>query len=334
MHTFVEDFEKSQFLDGVYSIQNAQLGQTRTGKPFLKALIGDKTGQVPGRMWNMSEQIFATLPTNGFVWLAGQTQPYQGEIQLIIQEIRPVEVSEEELRNLLPATSRDVEAMFDELTALLDTVQHPAMRALVQAYLDDVSLMEQFRTAPAAVMLHHAYLGGLLEHTLQLCKLADVTLPLYPHLNRDIVLVGLFLHDMSKCHELEYGSAFSYSEEGLLLGHLVMGAQLIADKAAEAEAVSGESLPGGTLMVLQHIIISHHGVPEFGAAKLPSTPEAVFISQLDNLDAKTQMTLDAARRDRPISSTDDANGNFTEKVWALQTRVYRPDPLDSDGDSA
>lgn len=324
-HCFICDFTPAQFIEGVYCIQNAQLGVTRNGKPFLKAIIRDRSGEAPARMWNMTEQLFATLPTDGFVWISAQTQPYQGEMQLIIQNIRIAEVSEDDLVRLLPTTDKDINEMFAELSAILDTVEHPAMKAIVQTYFNDVELMDSFRVAPAAVSLHHAFLGGLLEHTLQLLKLANLMLPLYPQLNRDLVLVGLFLHDMCKCRELSYERGFAYSDEGQLLGHLVMGAIMLQRKAEDAAAVSGDRLPPAALMALQHIIVSHHGRLDFGAAKVPATPEAIFVSRLDELDAKVTMGIDASRpaRERKL----DLGGNFSEKVWALETRVYRPDPL-------
>lgn len=324
-HTFIADFENSQYLDGVYCIYNAQLGQTKAGKPYLKALIRDKSGQIAARMWNITEQQFKCLPTNGFVWLEGQTQPYQGERQLIVMDIRPVEVAAEDLPNLLPATTKDVEKMTDDLLALLESLKHPAIRALINEYLTDEKLMDSFRASPAAVSMHHAYLGGLLEHTLQLCTLADRMLPLYPKLNRDLVIAGLFLHDLAKCMELSYEYGFTYTTEGQLVGHIVLGSLMLQRKADAVKARGGPELPPAALLVLHHIILSHHGIPEYGAAKVPSTPEAIFVSRLDELDAKTQMGIDNARPE--VGVVTEGESDFTDKVWALDTRLYRPDPL-------
>lgn len=318
--------EPPQNLTGLFAIINKQLGTTRESrKYFLKCLIGDKTGQVPARMWTIDESTYASLPTDGFVRLEGQTQAYQGEIQLIISRIEAAEPTPEQMRDLLPASSRPAPEMFAELTAILGTLRHPAMQALAKAYLDDAFLMDQFRMAPAAKSMHHAYLGGLLEHTLTLLKLADAICPLYPKINRDIVMVGLFLHDLGKTRELVYDRAFGYSDRGELIGHIVEGAIMLHDKAQQVMARTGRRLPPGALMVLQHIILSHHGVPEYGAAKVPSTPEAILVSMLDNVDAKTTIALCAARPDR--TAAFDLGGNFTERQWALDTKLYRPDPL-------
>lgn len=314
-----------QNLCGMFAIINKQLGTTRdTRKYFLKCLIGDRSGQLPARMWTIDEATYTSLPTDGFVRLEGQTQAYQGETQVIINRIEAAEPTPVEMRDLLPTSARDPDEMFAELCAVLETLRHPAMKALAQTYLEDAFLMDHFRRAPAAKSMHHAFLGGLLEHTLTLLRLADAICPLYPKINRDLVVMGLFLHDLGKTRELVFDRAFCYSDRGELIGHIVEGAIMLHDKAQQLLA-RGVRLPHGALMVLQHIIISHHGVPEFGAAKIPATPEAILVSQIDNLDAKTAMALAAARPDRAHSF--DQGGNFTEKQWGLDTKLYRPDPL-------
>lgn len=322
---FIREMLPSQRIGGVFSIANAQLGRTRNDKPYLRCLIGDKTGELPARMWTIEEHIFNALPTEGFVYIEGETQPYQGELQLIIHVIEPAEPTADQMRDLLPCSVRPAEEMFAELVALLDTLEHPSMKALAQAYLDDATLMDAFKRAPAAKSMHHAYLGGLLEHTLNLVLLATVVCPLYPKINRDLVMMGLFLHDLGKTRELVYDRAFSYSDRGELIGHIVEGAIMLHDKAQGLMREKGVRVPSPALMVLQHIIISHHGELEFGAAKLPATPEAILVAQLDNMDAKAAASLAAARPDR--ARDFDAKGNFTEKVWALETKLYRPDPL-------
>ncbi len=321
----ITDLRPSERFEGPFSIANAQLGRTQKGNPYLRCLLGDKTGQAAGRMWSIDEATFRRIPTDGFVWVEGEAQTYQGSLQLIIHAIDPVDPTPEQLRELLPSSSGDPDKMFAELQSILDTLEHPAAKALAKAYLDDEHLMDAFRRAPAAKSMHHAYLGGLLEHTLNLVRLGSAVCPLYPKINRDIVVLGLFLHDLGKTRELVYDKTFSYSERGELIGHIVEGALMLHDKAQQLMASDGIRLPKGMLTVLQHIILSHHGIPEYGAAKLPSTPEAILVSMLDNVDAKTTIALDAARPDELPSF--DLGGNFTEKLWALDTKLYRPDPL-------
>ena len=325
---YIKELKPNQLVEGVFSVQNCQLGVTRNGKHFIKCLLGDRTGRAPGRMWNANEEQFAKLPTNGFVYVEGQTQPYQGEMQIIISAIEGITPEPARLADLLPCSAFDIDEMFTALCAFFDTLKSPSMKALAQAYLDDEPLMEKVRQAPAAMTLHHAYLGGLLEHTLNLMRVADAAMPLYPQLNRDIVLMGLFIHDLGKCDELTWLSGFDYSDIGRLVGHVAIGLTWLNEKAEHCDSV-GQPIPIDALNVLRHIILSHHGQKEFGAIVLPSTPEALMVSLLDNMDAKLQMAVHAARSgDAPAAGEEDAlGGNFTEKVWALDTRLYRPDPL-------
>lgn len=323
----VEAIRPHTYVDGVYSLVNPQCGTAKNGKHFLKGLIRDATGEVPIRQWTFEEAQLAEIARTGFVWIGGQAQEYNGQVQVIVDSISAVEVEVEDLARLLPSTRHDIAQMEAELRRILGSLAHPAMRALAEAYLSNELLMSRVRQAPAAVSVHHAWIGGLLEHTLQLMRIAEVTLPLYPDLNRDIVLMGLFLHDLGKTTELEWERGFSYTMEGNLIGHTVKGAILLSAMAAKVGRESGHRLPQEALMVLQHIIVSHHGSLEFGATKVPSTPEAIFVAMLDNLDAKTMVALHAAQRHRRI----DPGQEFTERVWSLDTRIYRPDPLNWDG---
>ena len=322
---YITDFTPNQLVAGIFAVQNCQLGVTKTGKPYIKCLLADRTGRAPGRMWNASDELFASLPTDGFVHVEGQTQPYQGEMQIIIQAISRAEPTQQDLEHLLPRTKYDIETMFTEVKEILGSLHSAHLRRLAEAYLADAAIMSRFRQAPAAQNLHHAFLGGLLEHTLSLMRLAEAVVPLYPKVSRDIVLMGLFLHDLGKCAELSWATGFSYSDEGQLVGHIARGVVWLNDKARQL-AAAGAPLPPQCLCVLEHIILSHHGVPEFGALKLPATPEAILIHMLDNIDAKMQMSLDATRPDKPAAA--DLGGNFTEKVWALgNVRMFRADPL-------
>jgi 3'-5' exoribonuclease len=321
--TYIRDLQPSQWVEGVFAIYNCQLGRTKTEKPYIKCLLADKSGRTPGRMWNATEELFSILPTDGFVRIEGQTQPYQGEMQIIIQQMNVATPTAAEIMELLPCSPYEIEPMFAEVRQIMATLKHTGIRSLAATYLDDAELMSRFKQAPAAMALHHAYLGGLLEHTLQLLRLADKVLPLYPKVNRDIVLMGLFLHDLGKCDELVWETGFGYSDDGQLIGHVARGA-IWLQRRAEDCALLGEGISEPILRVLLHIILSHHGQPEFGALKIPATPEAIMVSMLDNLDAKMHMALSAARGESVKS--DKVGGNFTEKIWALDTRIYRPDP--------
>ena len=322
--TKVSEMTGQGFVHGVYSLVNPQIGTTRNGEPFLKCLLRDATGEAIGRRWRFDPATMADITSTGFVGIEGEQEMYQDKLQIKITDIWFHEPTTDELTELLPSTRKNIDEMFAEVSALIQSLEHPAAKALGAAYLDDAKLMEDFRIAPAAMQIHHAWIGGLLEHTLQLMKLADVMLPNYPRLNRDIILFSLFIHDLGKVEELRWDRGFEYTREGNLIGHIALGAMWLEDKAKVSEENLGEPLPDGFLTVMQHIVLSHHGQLEHGAAKLPSTPEAIFVSQLDNLDAHTPTALDSAR---PWVKTAVGDEAFTERLWSLNTKLYRKDPL-------
>jgi len=324
-HVDVAEMPTNAYVSGIYNLVNPQIGVTRNGEHYLKCLLRDASGEVPARRWRFRESDMAGINATGFVWISGRTERYNNSTQVVLEEIRSTAVEDADLRRLLPSSSRDLDGMFERVATLLRSMTHPAMLRLAETYLANEPLMSLFRRAPAATMLHHAWIGGLLEHTLQLMEIAERTLPLYPRLNRDIVLMGLFLHDLGKTLELSWDRGFNYTTDGNLVGHVVRGAIILESMAARASRDGGPPLPHDALRVLQHIILSHHGQLEHGAARVPSTPEAIFVAMLDNLDARTQMSLDSARPEAGKGPDDDAQ--FTDRIWALDTRLFRPDPL-------
>ncbi len=322
-HQKLRELRPNAAFDGVYAIVNPQVGTTKAGKAFLKGLLKDASGEVPIRQWSFDEGRIGEVAATGFVWVTGRTEDYQGSIQVLVETIQSVDVEASDLKNLLPVSSRDMDGMFARVKAILGTLEHPGMRALADGYIGDATLMAEFCTAPAAMNVHHAFIGGLLEHTLNLLEGAERLLPLYPQLNRDLVLMGLFLHDMGKTQEMTWSRGFDYTEDGNLIGHIVRGAINLQVKAALASKTSGQRLSPSAVRALQHIILSHHEKLEYGAARHPSTPEAMFVAMMDNLDAKMGVVLAAVERDR----WQPGAPLFTDKVWALGTKLYRPDPL-------
>ncbi|MCA9278228.1 MAG: HD domain-containing protein [Phycisphaeraceae bacterium] len=307
----------------VLMMRNAAIGRTRTDKPYFRAIVADRTGEMQARMWDVDEATVGKLLHENVVWIEGKVDSYNNARQLIVTAIDAVEATPEQLGDLLPRSQFDASAMFAELLEHLRTLEHPAMRALAKAYIEDKGLMEKLIKSPAAKSMHHAVVSGLLEHTLNLLRLADAVCPLYPGINRDIVMMGLFIHDLGKTSELSMTGGFDYTDRGNLVGHIGDGLLMLRDKVRTAEAGFGGPLPENAVLALEHIIASHHGVPEYGAMKLPSTPEAVLVSNLDNLDAKTWMALSVSRTDQAVESP----GEWSEKHFGLGTRVYKPDPL-------
>lgn len=316
------DFEAGESLaEQVFRIKQKELRTTKNGNYYIHAVLADATGEILGRMWNASKEIYQTLPEGGFHFFRGRVETYQGHPQFIIDACRECEEGAFDPSDLLPGTQRDAAAMWEELKAILREVKHPDLLALVARFVNDDEFVRGFQKAPAAVVFHHAWIGGLLEHTLNLLRLARSVCPLYPQVSQDLVLTGLLLHDAGKVRELAYETNFEYTNEGQLVGHITQAVLWMQEKVGEVEQESGRPFPRDVLTALQHIILAHHGKYEFGSPRLPATAEAVMIHYLDNLDAKLNMVFEAIERD------PDPDSEWTSYVRALETRVFKPDVM-------
>jgi 3'-5' exoribonuclease len=307
--------------DQVFLIAQKDLRQTTTGGLYIHAVLVDRTGQLLARMWQASQEIFDTIPDGGFLRFKGRTESYKGNLQFIIEAMSPVEMSEVNLASFLPICHRDIDDMWSQLMGQLSRIREPAVKALVDAFLADEVLMVKFRKSPAAVQLHHAYIGGLLEHTLSLVEMAALVIPRYPKVSLDLVLAGLFLHDLGKAVELGCDTKFEYTDQGQLLGHIVICTMLIEEKARVAGDAMGQPFPDQVKWAIQHIVTAHHGRYEFGSPKLPATPEAIAVHHLDNLDAKLHQFIGA------IESDKDAESHWTQYNRTLETKVFKVDPM-------
>jgi 3'-5' exoribonuclease len=317
---YLRDAQPGDVVDDVFVISGKQFAASSNGKYYIKAFISDKTAQLTSRKWDARRETFTNLPESGFVRIAGRVENYQNNLQLIIENFFVAKDGTFDVGELLPHTIHDIPQMLQKVKNLLGSIRSKALKSLIDAYLADEKLMADFAKAPAAQTFHHAYIGGLLEHTLSAMEVADAAVKFYPKLSRDLVLAGIFLHDIAKTWELNYDCAFGYSDGGYLVGHIVKSAMWVEHKAIEAEEKTGEKIPQPLIDVVQHIILSHHGELEFGAAKTPATPEAIFVHYIENLDAKMMMSLSATRSDDVAGE-----GNWTEYMKAFNGRLYRPD---------
>lgn len=323
--TFLQQCEPGDTIDDVYVVSNKQLSATNAGKPFIKAFVSDRSAQLTARMWNADRKIFNYLPDNGFVKVRGRVENYQGNLQVIIESVGPAVEGTYDVSDLLPHTDKDIPTMMRKLAEIVGSVQNRHLSAVLTAYLDDEQLMKDFARSPAAMSFHHAYIGGLLEHTLNALEVGDAVVRFYPGLNRDLVLAGIFLHDIAKTWELAYETAFAYTDGGQLVGHIVKSAMWVEDKARVAEQTLGERIPRALIDVLQHIILAHHGEYEFGSPRTPATPEAIAVHMIENLDAKLMMALTATRGEGAATE-----GNWTEYVKAFGGKLFRPDVAPAD----
>jgi 3'-5' exoribonuclease len=324
---FVTDLAAGMTIDQVFTVQQKDLRRTKKGDLYISADLADRTGSITARMWQANEAVYNHIPSDGLLHVKGRVEDYRGTHQLIIDACRPVPPDQVDISDFLPTTPHDVEEMFGELLEILRSIKDTHVKMLIKRFLDDKDIVAGFKKAPAAVQMHHAYMGGLCEHTLGVARSARALLPLYPRLNEDLVLAGVFLHDVAKLAELHCGVGIHYTDRGQLVGHIVMACMWIEEKAKEVEEELGEAFPQRILDVLEHIVLSHHGVYEFGSPKLPAVPEAFFIHFLDNLDAKMWMTSQA------IDGDTDHDSSWTGYMHNLETRLYKRsgDITESDG---
>ena len=313
---FVSDlasFEEGKQFDSFFLVLAMQLRTTQSNKPYLHLILCDKTGQVETRAWEPEDPRVAKDITRGdIIKVRGCVQRFNDRLQVKVEQLRKAHPQEADKADMMPATPYDVEALWNQLLGIVKSFTDPHLKLLVSTILADPQISASFREAPAAKQLHHAWLGGLLEHVISLLTLADRVAPHYPILHRDLLLTGVILHDIGKVRELAWDIGFEYTVEGILLGHIQIGAAL-----AERTMDSLPAFPPRLKMLVLHMILSHHGKLEFGSPKLPMIPESLMLSFLDDMDAKMmamQMEFDKCDREgRPA-------GEFTGRVWALDSR--------------
>jgi 3'-5' exoribonuclease len=254
------------------------------GGQYLALTLSDRTGSFEARMWDDFGKALSTCTQGCYVKAMGRIDKYQGRFQITLQQMRTATESEVDVADFQPATKYDIDALWSELNGYVDGFTNGDLQRLVRSFIDDPELGPAFRSAPAAKMLHHAWIGGLLEHVVFLLRLCQRVAPQYAdEVDPDLLMTAAILHDIGKVRELAWKSSFSYTTEGQLLGHITIAIGMLRDRIA---ALPG--FPDRLRILVEHLILSHHGRFEFGSPKLPMTPEALVFSALDDLEAKMQ----------------------------------------------
>ncbi|MFL6450771.1 MAG: 3'-5' exoribonuclease YhaM family protein [Bryobacteraceae bacterium] len=295
-----------------FIVINKEIRQKKTGEPYLSLQLADRTGEIEAKMWDNVEEVMHSFDRDDFVKAKGLMQVYQKRAQFTIHRLRRLDDSEVDFGDYFPCSERNLDEMFKELQDLIAGMGNPHLRTLLEAVLGDKSIAERFKIAPAAKSIHHACRGGLLEHVLSLCTLARLTAGHYKNVDLDLVLTGAVLHDIGKIEELSYHRSFGYSSEGQLLGHIVIGLKILADKIREVP-----DFPPRLRTLLEHLVISHHGELEFGSPKVPSFPEALLLHHLDNMDSKMEAMRSILAKASPIEA------DFTGWVPSLERTLLR-----------
>ena len=303
-----------QSLDSVFLVLNRQQRTTKNAKPYLSLTLGDNSGQIEARVWDPSDsRIASDFQKGDVVKVRGTVSRFDGVLQLKVDQLRRATPTEFDRRDLLPATTQDIDALWQSLLAAVDEFENKQLQLLISTILAENAVQEAFRQAPAAKQLHHAWLGGLLEHVVSLIGLARRVLPHYPLLMPDLVMTGIILHDLGKIRELSWATGFDYTLEGQLLGHIPIGVAMV-EKSIDSLA----EFPPKLKMLVLHLILSHHGKLEFGSPKLPMIPEALMLNFLDDMDAKMQTVATEFQR---AARQGKAPGEMTDRIWALDQRT-------------
>jgi 3'-5' exoribonuclease len=274
---------ENKVLTSSFVVVSKQVKPKKTGEPYLALTLGDRTGQLEAKMWDNVEDALDAFEQDDFIKIKGLLNKYKNRFQITIHKLRRLGDSEVDFADYLPKTTKDIGELWQTLAGFVATFQDPCLKALVEAFMSDPDIAEAYRTAPAAKTLHHAYIGGLLDHVVSLFRSCDLMCRNYPQINRDLLLTGAFLHDIGKIHELAYNRSFSYTTRGQLLGHMVIELEMLHGKIAQVP-----NFPNELKTLVEHLIISHHGQYEFGSPKLPMFPEALVLHYLDDLDSKME----------------------------------------------
>jgi len=279
---FINDLKIGEAVGDTFVLMEKSVSQKKDGKNYLNVVLGDKTGHVKGVVWDHVEEITSAGVSSGdFVDIAGTVSEYRGEPQLVVKNMTACPPESVDPADFLPATRHPVDTMFDRLVSQTGLIKNDFIRRLIQSFWNDPEFVKMFKAAPAAKKMHHAYIGGLLEHTLSMTLLADKIAGHYSGVDMDLLVAGILLHDVGKVREFDYQYRIDYTDEGRLLSHIVIGLEMLEDK------IKGiEGFPTETAVLLKHLVVSHHGSREFGSPELPKTIEAVLLNYIDEIDSK------------------------------------------------
>jgi 3'-5' exoribonuclease len=275
--------QENKIVTSSFVVASKQVKAKKNGDPYLALTLADRTGQIEAKMWDNVEEFIDAFEQEDFLKIKGLINKYKNRFQLTIHKLRRMEEAEIDFTDYLPKTTKDIGELWRTLTEFVATFQNPHLKALVELFMADAEIAERYRNAPAAKTLHHAYIGGLLDHVVSLFRSCDLICRNYPQVNRDLLLTGAFLHDIGKIKELTYNRAFSYTTRGQLLGHMIIELEMLQGKLAKLP-----DFPAELKTLLEHMIISHHGQYDFGSPKLPMFPEALMLHYLDDLDSKME----------------------------------------------
>ncbi len=305
---FIRDLEDGMRIEEMFAVKEKSREITKNKKVYIVLKLSDKTGVISGKIWDDAEKKYNTFDKGDIVLVEGYTRVYKGILELTINKIKKCEEGEYELEDFIPTSGRNIEEMHRELEALIKSVHNEYLNALLTAIFGDKEFSKKFDIAPGSAGIHHTYVGGLLEHTLNVAKICDTVASTYPEIDRDLLITGALLHDIGKIEEYEVSASISSTNAGKLIGHIVIGTYIIKKNIEKIE-----EFPPELSMSLIHLIVSHHGEYEFGSPKLPQTAEAAALAYADLLDSKTESFLEVKKNTKE---------EWSKYVGYLERKIY------------
>ncbi len=297
---YVNQLKERDRVESIFLVRDKITAMAKNGKPYMTLKMMDRTGEVEGRIWDQVDHFSSQFEKNDFILVNAKASIYMGKMQLIVQDLKKIDESQIDLGDFLPVSQRSTAEMRSELDTILESLTNPHIEALLRAFFDDPEFFALYSKAPAAKAMHHVFLGGLLEHSLAVVGLAVDVAVRYPQVNRDLLICGALLHDVGKVSELSYQRSFDYTDEGKLLGHIVLGVQMVEDRVRQIA-----DFPAELSMLIKHLLLSHHGQYDFGSPKRPKFLEAVILNFIDDLDSKINGVQ------THIDKEPDKEGNWT-----------------------
>jgi 3'-5' exoribonuclease len=309
---YVTDIEAGNKVNDVFLVTVKNLAVSQKGSPYLNLRLRDKTGEIDGRVWENATEINKSFQKGDVIAIRSRAISYRNVMQLSISHVEKVDDSLIEPADYSPASSFNTDEMFEELMAYVEGIKSPPLQELLNAIFHDEQIFTAFKRAPAAKGLHHCYIGGLLEHSLSVTRLLDMAAQHYRNVNRDLLIAGGILHDIGKIYELSFEKMIDYTDKGRLVGHIVIGVEIVDQKIAALD-----DFPEQLALELRHILLSHHGVLEFGSPKRPKTLEAQIVNMIDDLDAKINAFQGF------IDSSNDDESHWTPYHRLFERFIYK-----------
>jgi 3'-5' exoribonuclease len=317
---FVEELKDGDTIEEVFLLADKQLRANRNANLYLLTQLRDRTGTVSGLMWNVTEETCANFDAGDFVHVRGKVQVFQGGLQAILTKIDRIDAAGLNTEDFEFQPPQDVNTLFDRTREILLSIDNEAIRSLMECFLIDEAIVQKLLRTGAGVKAHHAYPGGLVEHICNMLEVSDRIRDLYPAVDFNLVQAGIFLHDLGKVREMDFENAFVYTDEGQLLGHMSIAVEMVTEKIAQVERMMNEPFPQELELRIKHMILSHHGSYAHGSSRLPMTPEAIVLHQIDNLDAKVYEFV------HTIEGDPNGESHWTPYLPRIERKLFKGGP--------